>query len=82
MLLRVPLQAADKSPQAVDKAVNNGRYLIRSSSRTALDHPPLFDVFAASCRGPDRVREKVRACRGEKIEWHGSTKNIYERYGL
>jgi hypothetical protein len=53
-----------QEPAAVDKAVSNGRYLIRSSSRTALDHPPLFDVFTAAYRGADRVREKVRAWQG------------------
>jgi len=52
----------------VDKAVNNGRFVVWTASRMALDHHPFFDVFTSACKGADRAREKVRVWQGWENE--------------
>lgn len=52
----------------MDKAVSNGRFVVWTASRMALDHHPFFDVFTSSCKGADRAREKVRVWQGWENE--------------
>ena len=46
----------------MDKAVNNGRFVVRTASRMALDHHPFLGVFTSASKGADRARDKVRVC--------------------